>query len=216
MKQFWTKPICALLALLMIFALAGCNAAPKAVTVIDTYQSAGRLKVLKGTDTMDYFVMESYSIQLLSDNTYICAINISEPYQSLKNDFEYDTVNILKDIAVSTVTRFGTYEISIDEELGTFTLKLGQADRVIYSTNAGGGHYPIVPSNNLKYIDSADETTTADCSIEWYGTWDDFMAKVGAEVTLTGDAASHICDAGQMIFEYRTPMYYTLDGSEIW
>ena len=206
--------VCALLVLMLVLAFAGCGA--EEVKVIDTYQSAGRLKALKGTETMDYFVMESYSIQLLSNNTYICAVNISEPFQSLKNDFKYDTVNILKDIAVSTVTRYGTYELTVDEELGTFSLKLGKADRVIYSTNAGGGHYPIVPSNGLKYIDSDDKASTADCSIEWYGTWDEFVNKVGAEVTLTGDAASHICDPGQMIFEYRTPMYYTLNGSEIW
>ncbi len=37
-----------------------------------------------------------------------------------------------------------------------------------------------------------------------------------AEVTLTGSTSTHMFDAGQMVFEYKSPMFVTLLGLEIY
>lgn len=229
LKKWLVAFLAALMCVVGAFAFAACGEdtgdggtqqgdGPEqtAAEVIDVYQAQARLKAFHVRETSEYWVSEAFSVELYSDGTYICNINITESYQSLKNGFEYDQVNVINPMAVSFFTRFGTYELTEDEELGTFSLKLGKADRLIYATNAGGGHYPLVPTNNVVYVDSNDTAATAAFDTEWYGDWSEFSALVGAEVTLTGDSTTHMFDKGQVVFEYKTPMWYTLDGSEIW
>ena len=226
LKKWCAACVAAMLCVASVFALTACGEGTgnpgeggepqeTAAKVIDVYQSQARLKAFHVRETSEYWVSEAFTVELYSDGTYVCNINITEDYQSLK-DFEYDQVNIIKPMAVSFFTRFGSYELTKDEALGTFSLKLGKADRLIYATNAGGGHYPLVPTNNVVYVDSTDAEATAAFDTEWYGDWNDLEALVGAEVTLTGDSTTHMFDAGTVIFEYKTPMWYTLDGSEIW
>jgi hypothetical protein len=180
-----------------------------AVTLVDTYQSQTRLKYFTVAEDRDFYICETYTVELYSDNTYVCAINISECQQKLAN-FEYDIVNIIKPLAVTTFTRTGTYTMTKDESVGSFELTLSKATRLTYATNAGGGHYPVVPTNGARYFDSADADSVAEYETEWYGKWSDLENLVGAEVTLTGDTENHMFDAGCMVFDYKSCMFVTL------
>lgn len=214
------KRIITLFAMTAIFVLTLavgilCGCSGSSAELIDVYQSQTRLKYFTVADDRDFFICETYTVELYSDGTYVCAINISECQQKLAN-FAYGDVNVIDPLAVTSFTRTGTYELDIDENLSTFTLTLGEATRVTFATNAGGGHYPIVPSNSVLFVDSEDEEAAAAFSTEWFGDWDDLVALVGAEVTLVGDSTTHMFDAGQMIFDYQSPMFVTLLGLEVY
>lgn len=195
-----------------VFIMAGCSGGAE---LIDMYQSQTRLKYFTVADDRDFYICETYTVELYSDGTYVCAINLSECQQKLAN-FEYGDVNVIAPLAVTTFTRTGTYELTKDESVGSFELTLGRATRLTFATNAGGGHYPVVPTNSVRFVDSNDPEATAAFETEWYGNWEELEALVGAEVTLVGDSASHLFDAGQMVFDYKSPMFVTLLGLEIY
>lgn len=194
--------------------LAGCQK-EEAPELVGTYQSQARLKYFTVAEDRDFYISESYAVNLYSDNTYVCSINITEAQQKLAN-FEYGDVNVINPLAVTTFTRCGTYTLTEDDSVGSFTLDLGEADRLIFATNAGGGHYPVVPTNSVMYVDSADQAAADAFETEWYGNWDDLEALVGAPVTLTGDSSTHMFDAGCMVFEYKSPMFVTLLNREVY
>ncbi|MBO4990136.1 MAG: hypothetical protein J6D37_07380 [Clostridia bacterium] len=209
--------IAALAATTMLTAslalMTGCNTQTAEVT--EVYQSQTRLKYFTVAEDRDFYICETYTVELYSDGTYVCAINMTEAQQKLAN-FEYGDVNIIKPLAVTTFTRFGTYELSKDESVGTFSLTLNEADRLTFATNAGGGHYPVVPTNAVMFVDSNDADAAAAFETEWYGKWADLQALVGAKVTLTGDSTTHMFDAGCMVFDYKSPMFKTLLGIEVY
>ena len=192
--------------------MAGCSGGAE---LVDMYQSQTRLKYFTVADDREFYICEPYTVELYSDGTYVCAINLSECQQKLAN-FEYGDVNVIAPLAVTTFTRTGSYELTKDESVGSFELTLGKADRLTFATNAGGGHYPVVPSNSVRFVDSNDPEATAAFETEWYGDWEELEALVGAEVTLVGDATTHMFDAGQMVFDYKSPMFVTLLGLEVY
>lgn len=204
--------IAVFVATLSVSILTGCSGSAE---LIDVYQSQTRLKYFTVADDRDFYICETYTVELYSDGTYVCAINISECQQKTAN-FEYGDVNIIDPVAVTTFTRVGEYELTVQESVGTFSLTLGQATRVTFATNAGGGHYPVVPTNSVYFVDSNDAEAAAAFETEWYGDWDDLVALVGAEVTLIGDSTTHMFDAEQMVFEYQSPMFVTLLGVEVY
>lgn len=194
-----------------LVSLAACGGS--SAEIVGLYQSQTRLKYFTVAEDRDFYICETYTVELYSDNTYVCSINMTECQQKLAN-FEYDDVNVIAPLAVTTFTRTGTYTLTEDDSVGTFELTLSDADRLTYSTNAGGGHYPVVPADGAKYYDSADAESIADFETEWYGDWDALYDLVGVEVTLTGDSATHMFDAGCMVFDYKSPMFYTLLGRD--
>lgn len=219
MKKAGKFAVAALAAVLAVsaacFAFAACGESAPELT--DTYQSQARLKYFTCAEDRDFWISEAYTVELYSDGTYVCAINITESQQKLAN-FEYSDTesNVIAPLAVTAFTREGTYTMTTDDSVGSFSLTLGKATRVTFSTNAGGGHYPVVPTNNVMYVDSNDAEATAAFETEWYGDWEELEALVGAEVTLTGSTSTHMFDAGQMVFEYKSPMFVTLLGLEIY
>lgn len=214
MKKF--KMAATLLALSLMAAsacaLTGCS---ESAELIDMYQSQTRLKYFTVASDRDFYICETYTVELYSDGSYVCAINLTEAQQKTAN-FEYGDVNIINPLAVTTFTRTGNYTLTKNESVGSFELTLGKADRLTFATNAGGGHYPVVPSNSVRFVDSADPEATAAFETEWYGNWAELEALVGAEVTLVGDSTTKMFDAGQMIFEYKSPMFVTLLGVEVY
>lgn len=214
-KKFIAIALSSIAAIGLCVGLTACSPAetPK---VVDTYQSQTFLKFYHVVDTNHYFVAQTYTVDLYSDNTYVCDINVSECYQKL-DGFEYGQVDVMNPLAVTTFTRFGTYELNVNDEEGTFSMVLNPCTRLIYATNAGGGHYPLVPENKVVYVDSEDEEATAAFETEWFGTWSELEALVGAKVTLTGNSTTHMFDKGadNQIFEYKTPMWHTL-GHEVY
>lgn len=211
LKTILVATVCAIVAATSLACLAACSGSSAELTGL--YQSQTRLKYFTVAADRDFYIAETYTVELYSDGTYVCAINISECQQKLAN-FEYDEVNVIAPLAVTTFTRTGTYTLTEDDSVGTFELTLGEAARLTYSTNAGGGHYPVVPTDGAKYYDSADPDSIADFETEWYGNWDELCDLVGAEVTLTGDSATHMFDAGCMVFDYKSPMFSTLLGRD--
>lgn len=193
--------------------LTGCQG--KSAELVGVYQSQTRLKYFTVAEDRDFYIAETYNVELYSDNTYVCSINITEAQQKLAN-FEYGDVNVIKPLAVTTFTRRGTYTKTEDTSVGAFTLDLGEATSLTYATNAGGGHYPIVPTNSVMFVDGNDKAAADAFETEWYGTWEDLQKLVGAPVTLTGDSATHMFDAGCMVFEYKSPMFVTLLGMEVY
>lgn len=217
MKKALKKLSVILAAVLAILGCVGCQgeAQQESAELIGTYQSQARVKYFTVAEDRDFYIVESYAVSLYSDNTYVCTINITEAQQKLAN-FEYGDVNVINPLAVTTYTRCGTYTLTEDESVGSFELELGEAERLTFATNAGGGHYPIVPTNSVMYVDSDDEEAAAAYETEWYGSWDDLKAVVGAPATLTGDSATHMFDAGCMVFDYESPMFVTLLGLEVY
>lgn len=199
----------AVMALVTVFALVGCGETK--AELVDMYQSQTRVKYFTVATDRDFYICETYTVELYSDGTYVCAINMTEAQQKTAN-FEYksEAANIINPLAVTTFTRTGTYELTKNDSLGTFSLKLGKASRLTYATNAGGGHYPVVPAGEKKFFDSANAADVAEFDTEWYGKWNELEALVGAEVTLTGDTATRMFDAGCMVFDYKSPMFFTL------
>lgn len=214
MKRLKIASLVASILALVSFAclMTGCS---ESVELVGMYQSQARLKYFTVAADRDFYICETYTVELYSDGTYVCAINITEAQQKLAN-FEYDDVNVIAPLAVTTFTRTGSYVLTEDESVGSFELTLGTADRLTFATNAGGGHYPVIPSNSVRFVDSNDPEATAAFETEWYGNWDELEALVGAEVTLVGDSTTHMFDAGQMIFEYKSPMFVTLLGIEVY
>lgn len=212
-----SKIIVSLVAAILAIAsfacvMAGCSGGAE---LVDMYQSQTRLKYFTVAADRDFYICETYTVELYSDGTYVCAINLSECQQKLAN-FEYGDVNVIAPLAVTTFTRTGTYELVENESVGSFELTLGQATRLTFATNAGGGHYPVVPNNSVRFVDSNDPEATAAFETEWYGDWEELEALVGAEVTLVGDSTTHMFDAGQMVFDYKSPMFVTLLGIEVY
>lgn len=205
--------IAAALTTASLAAMAGCNA--ESAELIDMYQSQTRVKYFTVAADRDFYICETYTVELYSDGTYVCAVNMTEAQQKLAN-FEYGDVNIINPLAVTTFTRCGTYEMTKDDSVGTFALTLNEATRLTFATNAGGGHYPVVPTNSVMFVDSEDADAVAAFETEWYGKWEDLQALVGAKVTLTGDSATHMFDAGCMVFDYKSPMFVTLLGLEVY
>jgi len=202
--------VLALASTATLFSAVGCNAKSQKVELVETYMSTGTIKYITKRDTMDYYVMQNYTIDLYSDNTYQCDVALLEFFWKKSN--EAQVVNKMNVFVASQVSRTGTYSKTVNEVEGTFSLSLEAADRVIYYTNAGGGHYPLVPSNDegQVYFDSAKEGDKERFETEWFGKWDEFYNLVGAKVTLTGNEVTHILDKEQNIFDYKTPMFYTL------
>lgn len=212
-KKILAAFLIAVLAIASVAVFAACG--DTAAQLTDTYQSQTRLKYFTVAEDRDFYIAETYAVQLYSDGTYVCAINLSEAQQKLAN-FEYDDVNIIKPLAVTTFTRTGTYTLTKDDSVGTFSLKLSEATRLTYATNAGGGHYPVVPTNSQTYFDSDVAADVEAYETEWYGKWADLHKLVGAEATLTGDSATHMFDAGCMVFDYKSPMFKTLLGIDVY
>lgn len=216
MRKFTTKVGSIMMAIFLgaSFMLTGCQNAEEK-ELVGTYQSQARVKYFTVAEDRDFYIVESYAVNLYSDNTYVCTINMTEAQQKLAN-FEYGDVNVINPLAVTTFTRCGSYTLSEDTSVGSFSLDLGEADRLTFATNAGGGHYPVVPTNSVMYVDDKDKDAADAFETEWYGNWDELKSLVGAPVTLTGDSATHMFDAGCMVFEYKSPMFKTLLNMEVY
>lgn len=213
------KSLSALLVVVLVLAvmlpLTGCGSDPvKPVELVDTYYSNTRMKVLtpSGMDKQ-YLVLETFSVSLYSDNTYVCQINITESLSG-GGDAEVSYRSIRN---INAFTRHGTYELVKNEADGTFSLKLGKADRIIFALN--GGHQQLDPGTGYSYIDSANPATIEnfEAQWEWYGNWENFSNLVGAEATLNGNLETHLFDENAVVFEYRTPNFAFLPGGgDLW
>lgn len=227
MKKLAKKIGCAfavaLAAVGMCVSLASCgDTKPE---LIDTYYSYTYLKQIKSMDSTDYYISQTFTVALYSDNTYTCQIDITELTEN-SEDYGKEEVNVIghgsNDGPVACmvcITRTGNYTLTTDG-LSVFTLELSEADRIIYATNAVGAHHSMVPTDDngdINYLDSNNAEQTAAFDTKWFGKWEDFDNLVGAKVTLTGDAVSHIFDAGSVMFEYKTPMFaLAFQRPDIW
>lgn len=212
------KLLSTLLVVVFVFTclvpLTGCS--NTSAELVDTYYSNTRMKVLSpsGMDAQ-YLVLETFSVSLYSDNTYVCQINITESLargEAAESEVSYRSVR-----NVNAFTRYGTYELVENEADGTFSLKLGKADRIIFALN--GGHQQLDPGTGYSYIDSAVPETIANFASqwEWYGDWENFSNLVGAEVELSGSLETHLFDENAVVFEYRTPNFAFLpDAGNLW
>lgn len=191
-------------------SMAACsNSAPE---LVDTYYSYINTRVICMEDANeDYYISDCYTVALYSDNTYVCQVDVTELSEGKGDKGEMNKVGFGDDDGpmhvVTSITRMGTY--TIDNDGRGFTLTLGKADRIIYTSNGTAGHSGLlvqIGEERVNYIDSA-EIDTSNFSSGLYGTWDDFCNTVGKEVTLTGDSVAHVIDNTCTVFDYKSPLF---------
>ncbi len=202
-----TKKFIAVLAIVMlavscVTAFAACGGAVRT----DTYQSQPMVHYYHPTPTGRHaMVTESFTVDLYDDGTYFCAINIS--ICTIKNlDFGDDCIPPIQNSIA--ITREGTYELTLEESTGIFTMVLGQATHLTYASNADieqGFGRPYLPSDGRDYFDSDDEEATAAFETELWGDWSQFESLVGAEATLYGESSTKLFAFGYSVFDFVAP-----------
>lgn len=70
-KKFIIAALAAVLAVsAAVIAFTACG--EQAPELVDTYQSQARLKYFTCAEDRDFWISESYAVQLYSDGTYVC------------------------------------------------------------------------------------------------------------------------------------------------
>lgn len=202
------------LTLILVLAMAFCcvtlgQTSALAANVVETYQQPIYLNLLPAGEKYDYVGSSATTLQLLDDGTYVVQTVVTD---GLKSRAEGEKASDFIHLALATfsITSFGTYTLEEDEDLGTLMCTLSEADRMIYATNAGGGHYPIVPADGSYYMDSANEEQKAAFETEWFGDYDAFHEKFGSEKTIELDPVNHMIAKDSVIVDWQTCHFYTL------
>lgn len=206
------RKLALVLATVMTVFCVGCGGAEKG-GVVETYQQATQLNLLPAGEKYDYVGTTTSTLQLLGDGTYVLQSVLTDGVKT-RAEGEKATDFTFMGLATFSITQFGTYSLEEDKEMGVTKCTLSEANRMIYSTNAGGGHYPLVPADGSYYMDSADEKQKAAFETEWWGTYDEFHEKFGAEKVLELDPVNHMISKDNVIIDYTTCHFYTL-GEEI-
>ncbi len=197
------KFFAALLFIVMTVSMMLFSGCSEKTELTGTYQTITKMSLQSSGDNYDFLMGQSTTLSLYSDGTYVCQIVITEGMKT-KAEGSIGTDFMFIPLATTSITRYGTYEITTDTDLQEDRISLSEATRIIYATNAHGGHYALVPDGML-YCDSADEEQAAKFITGWFGSMDDLKAKVGQAVELTASTDNHMIN--EQIFDYETPLF---------
>ncbi len=184
--------------LISAFVFAGCS---KPVELVETYQSGTRISLTFSSANYHMFKLETLTVSLYSDDTYVCQMVISEgvmPVSGPSSEKEY----FFNPMATTTITRYGTYVKNADITIDETTIELNEATRIIYSTNISGGVSGALLPEGMNYCDTNDEEAAAKFNTEYFGDINGLKSVVGTTVTITAKETTHVIDSNWEIFDY--------------